>query len=123
MSPDASSKRAAAAAEFGYSISRPRAIDMDSNDMTLATRVLEWEPTLKGCFDCGGCSATCTAAAFTGFNFRRLHHLMRMGEYDGIREEISKCMLCGKCRMVCPRGVNTRNVVIAILRTINERQP
>ena len=26
--------------------------------------------------------------------------------------KLKKCMLCGKCILVCPRGVNTRNVVI-----------
>jgi heterodisulfide reductase subunit C len=25
--------------------------------------------------------------------------------------KIGKCMLCGKCALVCPRGVNTRNIV------------
>jgi len=103
---------------FGYTISKPRAIDMDVNDLSLAAKILEYEPTLRGCFDCGSCSATCTAGAFTGFNFRRLQHLLRLGEYDGIREELSKCMLCGKCRMVCPRGVNTRNVVVAISNVV-----
>ncbi len=25
-----------------------------------------------------------------------------------------KCMLCGKCQLVCPRGVNLRNLILAI---------
>ena len=29
-------------------------------------------------------------------------------------EELSKCMLCGKCRLVCPRGINTREIVLTI---------
>jgi heterodisulfide reductase subunit C len=25
-----------------------------------------------------------------------------------------KCMLCGKCQLVCPRGVSLRNLVLTI---------
>jgi heterodisulfide reductase subunit C len=25
-----------------------------------------------------------------------------------------KCMLCGKCQLVCPRGVNLRNLILSI---------
>jgi heterodisulfide reductase subunit C len=35
----------------------------------------------------------------------------RRGEIEPLREEVTRCMLCGKCLLVCPRGVNTRNVV------------
>jgi heterodisulfide reductase subunit C len=37
--------------------------------------------------------------------------LIKRGENTVPREKIRKCMLCGKCILVCPRGVNTRNVV------------
>ena len=30
----------------------------------------------------------------------------------GLAAELDKCMLCGKCSLVCPRGVNTRAVIM-----------
>jgi len=31
-----------------------------------------------------------------------------------LKKEIEKCMLCGKCQLVCPRGVNLRNLILSI---------
>ncbi|MDP4184144.1 MAG: 4Fe-4S dicluster domain-containing protein [Bacteroidota bacterium] len=106
--------------KWGYTISQPRAINLDTNDYRLSNWVLNNEPSLLRCFGCGSCTATCTAGNLTSFNFRKLHHALRLGEYTRIKEEVSKCMLCGKCRLVCPRGVNTRNVVVSIQKAIKE---
>ena len=38
----------------------------------------------------------------------------RRGEYREAYEQMDKCMLCGKCRLVCPRGINTREIVLTI---------
>ena len=73
-----------------------------------------------GCIGCGGCTATCTAGNLTDFNFRKLHTLVRRGEYQGVYEQMNKCMLCGKCRLVCPRGINTRAVVMLIKRKLGD---
>lgn len=64
------------------------------------------------CIECGGCSATCTTGNFTRFSLRELQILIKRGENATVRDNINKCMLCGKCTLVCPRGVNTRNVVM-----------
>ena len=60
-----------AAINFGYTISKPRAIDIDRNNLRKS-------------------------------------------------DEINKCMLCGKCRLVCPRGINTRGVVMLIKRKLGD---
>ena len=75
---------------------------------------------IRGCIGCGGCTATCTAGNLTDFNFRKLHTLVRRGEYQGVYEQMNKCMLCGKCRLVCPRGINTRAVVMLIKRKLGD---
>jgi heterodisulfide reductase subunit C len=62
--------------------------------------------------ECGGCSATCTSGNLIRFSLRELHILIKRGENDQVRKNIKKCMLCGKCTLVCPRGVNTRNIVV-----------
>jgi heterodisulfide reductase subunit C len=97
--------------KFGFSISKGRQIDWDSNDRSIADYIREREPSFKMCIACGGCSATCTSGNFTGFSLRELNILMHRGENTKPRNDIKKCMLCGKCSLVCPRGVNTRNVV------------
>lgn len=102
--------------EFGYSISQPRAVNIDRNDLSVADGVLTQTPSWGACIGCGACAATCTAAAHTDFSLRKVHTLVRRGEYAGAWEEMNKCMLCGKCRMVCPRGVNTRGLVMTIKR-------
>lgn len=107
-----------AAIKWGYGISRPRAIDMDRNELVKSDRILQLMPELQTCIACGACTASCTAGNLTSFNFRRVHTLVRRGEYEGIYEELNKCMLCGKCRMVCPRGINTRGLVILIKREL-----
>ena len=30
------------------------------------------------------------------------------------------CMLCGKCSMVCPRGINTRHLILSICKIYKE---
>jgi heterodisulfide reductase subunit C len=98
--------------KFGFSISKGRQIDYDSNNRRLAEFIFEKEPSFRLCIECGGCSATCTTGNFTGFSLRELNILIKRGENDQVRQNLRKCMLCGKCILVCPRGVNTRNIVV-----------
>ncbi|MDL2320353.1 4Fe-4S dicluster domain-containing protein, partial [Alistipes sp. OttesenSCG-928-B03] len=105
---------------FGYSISQPRAVNLDKNDQTLPDRIFDTVPELRACLGCGGCTATCTAGNLTSFNFRKVHTMARRGEFAGAHTEMNKCMLCGKCRLVCPRGINTRAVVMAIKRELGD---
>ena len=100
-----------AAINFGYTISKPRAIDIDRNNLRKSDEILR---------GCGACTAVCTAGNLTEFNFRKVHTLVRRGEYQGAYEEMNKCMLCGKCRLVCPRGINTRGVVMLIKRKLGD---
>jgi len=96
---------------FGFTLSKARVIDFDGNDRSIAEFIIEREPSLKLCIECGGCSATCTTGNFTSFSLREIHILLKRGENEQVRWKIKHCMLCGKCSLVCPRGVNTRNVV------------
>jgi heterodisulfide reductase subunit C len=97
--------------KFGYSISKGRQILYDSNDRRIADYITENEPSFRLCIACGGCAASCTAGNFVKFSLRELNVLISRGENDMPRNDLKKCMLCGKCALVCPRGVNTRNVV------------
>ncbi len=98
--------------KFGFTISKGRQIDYDSNDRSFADYIYDNEPSFRLCIECGCCSATCTTGNFTAFSLRELHILIKRGENEQVRNNLKKCMLCGKCILVCPRGVNTRNIVI-----------
>lgn len=98
--------------KFGFDISRGRQINYEANNRDIAEYLFETEPSIRRCIECGGCSATCTTAGFTTFSLRELMILIKRGETDGVHRNLKKCMLCGKCTLVCPRGVNTRNIIV-----------
>ena len=106
--------------EWGYSILKGRQIDFENNDFSISRFVELHEPSFSWCIGCGSCTATCSAAKFTDFNPRKVNLLIQRGEIKGIEDEIAKCVLCGKCQLVCPRGINTRNVVQNIKRAISK---
>jgi len=103
---------------FGYKLMGPRTIDYDQFDGRLLEYVLSHEPSFKVCLSCGGCTATCNAGNLIDFNIRKINLLLRRGETTGLAREIDKCMLCGKCMLVCPRGINIRNVIMLIKKGI-----
>lgn len=105
---------------FGFSIAKPRSLEIDGESLERLHRLEEKEPSFKRCFNCGGCTATCSAGQFTDFNIRRVHNLYRWGRYQELGEELRKCMLCGKCTLVCPRGVNLRHLIVSMRELLNE---
>lgn len=104
---------------FGFTISQPRSIDMDALHRDKADEVLERVPSYKLCISCGGCTAACTAGEFSPFNIRRCHTALSRGKYDNLAKELQSCMLCGKCTLVCPRGVNLRALIINMRRVLH----
>lgn len=99
---------------FGYTIHRDRQIDYDTLSRLPYQNLVHVEPSVNACISCGTCAATCSAAQFTDFSLRRLILLLRRGENKEIKASANKCMLCGKCQIICPMGVNTRNVLLTI---------
>ncbi|HPD95951.1 MAG: 4Fe-4S dicluster domain-containing protein [Bacteroidales bacterium] len=100
--------------DFGYTPMPITVHNMDKADLSLAKWLAERDETFNHCISCGSCAATCTAGKFTDFSFRELTHSIRRGEISKAFSESEKCMLCGKCILVCPRNVNTRNIVMLI---------
>lgn len=105
--------------DFGYNLNKDRQIDYDSNDRKVALFVKKNEPSFSICIACGTCTATCSAGQFTDFNFRKLMILVKRGETQKLKNEINKCMLCGKCFLACPRNVNTRNIILNIKKAVD----
>ena len=106
--------------DFGYTISRDRQIDFYTVSREIYLKLKTMEPSVNACISCGTCAATCSAAQFTNFSLRKYILLVRRGEIREVSENIDKCMLCGKCQMICPMGVNTRNVVYSIQKILNK---
>ncbi|HOS73152.1 MAG TPA: 4Fe-4S binding protein [Bacteroidales bacterium] len=98
--------------DFGFTVLKERHINYDANDKSIAEYIAEREPSFRICIECGCWSATCTTGNFIRFSLRELQILLKRGENEIVREQIDRCMLCGKCILVCPRGVNTRNVIL-----------
>lgn len=106
------------AKQFGFKVHKDRQIDLDSADLDLCRSVGAAEPSIHLCISCGSCSATCTAARLTSFSLRKIILQVRRGQLQGLTEEAGKCMLCGKCQLICPRGVNTRNLMLQINKSL-----
>lgn len=104
--------------KFGFSTIGTRTIDYEQFDGSMLMKILKKEPSFAACISCGGCTATCSTNGLTNFNVRRLNLLIRRGETKELLGEIDKCMLCGKCWLVCPRGINTRNVLLIIKKEL-----
>jgi len=100
--------------DFGYKKNTSQAIDLDSNSQKfeLYKRLLKIEPSAAFCISCGTCASTCSAGQFTDFNFRKILLLCKRGDTQLLKPVINRCMLCGKCQFACPKGVNTRHIVL-----------
>lgn len=98
--------------DFGFGLSKSSTVNLDKVDRTLMERVCAEEPGARSCMSCGSCSATCTAAPFSGMSLRKVILALERGQ--DVRGMMSACMLCGKCTMVCPRGINTRHLLLTI---------
>lgn len=108
--------------EFGFSIQKARSESMDNTSKALFEELAQKVPSFKRCYQCGCCSATCSARQFTDFNIRKVHTMFRRGKTEGLSEELRKCMLCGKCTLACPRGVNIRQLVITMRRMLEKTE-
>lgn len=100
---------------------------MDNGDRMLYDELVATVPSYRYCIGCGGCTATCSAGQFTDFNIRKTHFLFSRRQYDKLSTELlpeadlNKCMLCGKCSLVCPRGVNTRGLIVEMRMLLNNK--
>ena len=80
--------------DFGFKLSPSSAVNLDTVDR----------------------SATCTAAPWSGMSVRKVILGLQRGRDDEVDRMLSRCMLCGKCTMVCPRGINTRHLILTLCR-------
>ena len=106
--------------DFGFSLAPSSAIDLDKVDLSRYERLVSMEPDARICMACGSCSATCTAAPFSGMSVRKVLLGLQRGQDREVDRMLSACMLCGKCTMVCPRGINTRHLILSLCRIASD---
>ncbi|MDT3366573.1 MAG: 4Fe-4S dicluster domain-containing protein [Bacteroidota bacterium] len=102
--------------DFGFGLSPSSAVNLDTVDLDLFRKVEARCPDIRTCIGCGSCSATCMASAWSGMSVRQVILALQRGQLKQVEQKLSACMLCGKCTMVCPRGINTRNLILAVSR-------
>ena len=105
---------------WGYKIHDDRSIIWEEGDFSLIRQIRMEEPSICLCISCGTCSSGCTTAQFDEFSLRRIIINLQRGRIKEIQKEIDKCLLCGKCILACPRGVNTRNVILSIRKELKK---
>lgn len=108
--------------DFGFKISPSSATNLDSVDLTLYRKLVSMEPDARICMACGSCSATCTAARFSGMSVRKVLMDIQRGKEKQAAAKLKNCMLCGKCTMVCPRGINTRHLILSLCRVYVDKE-
>jgi heterodisulfide reductase subunit C len=52
---------------------------------------------------------------------RKIMLLCKRGDTQSLSPIINRCMVCGKCQFACPKGVNTRHIVLILNKYLNER--
>jgi len=100
--------------DFGFKPAKSSTVNLDDVDFSVYERVREKEPDIQRCMQCGSCSASCTAGPYSGMSLRKV--ILGLQRGTDVSEMLSGCMLCGKCTMVCPRGINTRRLILTIER-------
>lgn len=106
--------------DWGFTVIQTNQSDLDRVDQGLIATIGNIEPSIFWCIGCGSCSATCTSAQFNNFNPRKIIQAIRSGQVNYMMDEVNKCLLCGKCQLVCPRHVNTRNILLNVKQIIGQ---
>jgi heterodisulfide reductase subunit C len=102
--------------DFGFGLNPSSAIELDKQDLRLYEKLCRIEPTAATCIACGSCSATCTAAVYSGMSVRKLLIGLQRRRSSVVKQMLSHCMLCDKCTMVSPHGINRRRVILTVCR-------
>lgn len=105
---------------FGFGIQSDLVIDHDILS-PMYDKVLEEVPSIAACISCGSCSGTCVSSFHSGAGFRKLVMLLKHGSYGQLQHALDYCQFCGKCSLVCPRGINTRRAILEMRKQFKNR--
>ena len=97
--------------EFGFDVHKDLLIDQDQAGQAYHD-IVDHVPSVALCISCGACGGTCVSAEKTGTGFRSLLVFLRNDLRADLIRGLKYCQFCGKCLLVCPRGVNTRKAIM-----------
>lgn len=100
--------------DFGYSLTPSSRINLDLFNRDKFNALVKLEPDVQKCMACGSCTASCTAGQYASTSLRSAILYLLNGQEKKALDFLNHCMLCGKCAMVCPRSINTRNLILSI---------
>jgi heterodisulfide reductase subunit C len=106
--------------EFGFSIQQDLMLDHDLLSPAYDA-LLEKVPGVALCLSCGTCTGSCISSETTGYGFRNLVVMLKNRQHILLEEALKNCQFCGKCFMVCPRGINTRKAILEMKNYFNRR--
>ena len=106
--------------DFGFGLAPSSSVNLDEVDLSRYNALVRMEPDALICMGCGSCTATCTAGPWSGMSVRKVLLALQRGQHAEVDRMMSGCMLCGKCQMVCPRGINTRHLILSLQRIKTE---
>lgn len=102
--------------DFGYSLSKSSTMKIENLDNSKFKALAKLEPDATKCIGCGCCTASCSAGVFADMSLRQILLSLQRDCQDKYLPMLQNCMLCGKCMLVCPRGINTRHLILSICK-------
>ncbi len=71
---------------------------------------------LRGCIQCGTCSATCPTASAMDYTPRQVWRMVKLGMRDQVLRSRTfwLCTTCKACQVRCPRGIDLMDSMIAL---------
>ncbi|MBQ6286495.1 MAG: 4Fe-4S dicluster domain-containing protein [Bacteroidales bacterium] len=107
--------------DFGFGLVPSSRINLDLFDKGKYEELAALEPDVRICMACGSCTAVCTAGKFEPTSLREAIEDIKNARADKALQMLEPCQLCGKCSMVCPRGINTRHLILSINKIYSEK--
>jgi heterodisulfide reductase subunit C len=97
--------------DFGYGLTPSATLRIENVQNPRFMELHALEPDVVKCI---ACAASCSAGCFTEMSLRRVILSLQRGREKETLPMLRHCMLCGKCQLVCPRGINTRHLILSI---------
>lgn len=80
---------------------------------------------IRQCIQCGTCSASCPTAYAMDYTPRQLWRLLQLGFVDEVlnSQTFWLCTVCGSCQVRCRRGIDIKDVMVALKEwSVREKQ-
>ena len=107
--------------DFGFGLVPSSRINLDLFDREKFEELAAIEPDVRKCMACGSCTAVCTAGQFIQTSLRAAIEELHNAHPDKALGLLTSSQLCGKCSMVCPRGINTRHLILSITKVYGNK--